>query len=227
MGKANGSLNNTINWNDGKMISFANDSGLADLWTILLQALSGVFVSDYRINNSFDLFIEPTVGFREENLTNIEVVLDHESFNESFWVGNVTGMDMPDNPYWNISTIRLENVMFTLLLDDDYTIDVNYTYNDSENHYSDLYMNYSCIMYDNQTEISREDIGSAIFELTTNFTDSENNVSIFLRNQTNGKMVELNATERSLGSQNGTHLYWDSYNEVNITNITEFLNLYI
>ncbi|MFX0101812.1 MAG: hypothetical protein ACFFCS_19765 [Candidatus Hodarchaeota archaeon] len=224
MGHANGTLNNTINWNDNKSIRFTNNTGLADLWAIVLQYLSGIIVSDYHLNNTFDLFIEPTIGFRENNLQNIEVVFNHESFNETWWVGNITGMDMPENPSWNISTVKLDNVVFTLLLDDNYTIDVNYTYNDSGNHYSDLFMNYSCVMYDNQTEILREEINTVIFELTTNFTDSENNISIFLKNQSSGKMVKLNATQRSPGSLNGTRLYWDSMNELNMTNITEFIS---
>ncbi|MHA1369636.1 MAG: hypothetical protein ACTSRA_08000, partial [Promethearchaeota archaeon] len=181
-------------------------------------------VVDNSINSTFDFYFDMPEGFDENNMKELEIFLDHQCFNESWFLANISGATMPENPSsWNVwNFIPISRWWFILLGYDIFQLPVNFTFNITENRYSDLYINYSAAIF-NQSELSipSENITSLTLDWISNFNYSSVNQTLFIKNQDTGSFAQCNTTQISVGPSNETAIHWRSVDE--LSNLSSYI----
>jgi len=229
-GEANTTLTNTVTNLDGKGIRFFNDTGFnLEYLYEKIYALNEV-TDNFTVNCSLDLWVDLPDEFRISDIHDLELVLDHQSFDDSWWFGNVTGAAMPGNPspQWILDPGMTYGEVFEALMETDLNvIHLNFTYDNApgEKHYADVYFNYSLDMF-NQLAVPRDAITSLTFDVVTNFTAATNHQVLFIRNQTSPtkEWVQMSNLVKKPAMLWFLHEHWTSDGESAIQNLTQFIS---
>ncbi|MHA1999925.1 MAG: hypothetical protein ACTSU9_17575, partial [Promethearchaeota archaeon] len=209
---------------DDQTILFTNIS-TGSFEELYQKAAAGEILVNSTIASEFDLYVDTTTGFLEDNIEEIQFIMNHESFNKSWWFAYIDNATMPENPdHWNLDSATLAEVQEKLLDYDFNGVLTNFTYNQSENRYSDIYFNLSARVAYNQTYISREKIEDLFITIVSNFSIHDNIQSLFIKNQSDGTLYELQELKARKGYLNDTILTWSSADETTMRNLTEFIN---
>ena len=204
-------------------IQFFNNTALG-LEEVEDHFSNSTFMDNYSISNMFDLYFNLDEGFSEENLENIELLLDHESMpGGSWWYANLTNASMPaNNPTWNSEPVTLSDAFDRLLFYDFSEVSINWTYNISEERFSDFYLNYTLSVFD-QYIMNRSDITGIVLEIVVNFSYFNTNFDLLIKNQTSENFIPVNDLKRQKGYVDQTILIWDSKTDTAIENLTDFI----
>ncbi len=220
-GTASSTLPGTVLWTDGKWFTISNETGL-DLVHIAEKLNAYEFTETSSINSTFDLFLDLPEGFSETNLLDLKFLLDQESFSDSWWWANITGVAMPENPFAPPSLSEVFSIL--LQADLNYTM-LNFSFNITENRFSDAYMNYSLNVFD-QLAVNRSAITGITFDVVSSFNASYSNQVFYIKNQSSPstQWVQLYNTIQLPTIPVLCHKRWNSIGESGITNITQFIS---
>ena len=224
-GEVNDTLESRAQFHDNRSIRFSNTL-LIDLFTLLLSLGNDLATNVYQLDleSVFELSLDELDGLDENNIDNIGISIHDDLFRESLAIANISSIDVPDNPAWNVAAIPANEYFLRCLLFDNYTIDMNIPYNDSEARLSDIYMNFTARVIENATEINRGRISEITLDTYMDYNKSIATQSIFVKNQTNGNFIELNNSIMKDDAGDQIHLYWNSSNDAEIQNITQLIN---
>ncbi|MEX2681776.1 MAG: hypothetical protein Q6373_009250 [Candidatus Sigynarchaeota archaeon] len=210
---------------DNKSIQFSSSS-TNNFWSLLsmLKPELQDDVIELGVANEMELFIDPTEGFRAENVQDIEILLDHEPFCKNFWLMNVSALAMQGNTHWNQGGVPLKNY-FWFGLGFLGTINVNFTYDNVGKHYSDFYMNFTARIRSNMTnEITRDLVKNIYLDIKTDFPFDTTTHALYIKNQKSGSFVRMNSTWTEKNAQNQSHAVWNSTAEFGSMDIIDFIN---
>nr|MDO8112130.1 hypothetical protein [Candidatus Sigynarchaeota archaeon] len=223
-GDANSTSKSALSLLDGESIRFKNSTGKEDLLDILTRIYSGNYYANFNIEDGFDLSLNLPEGFKEENIHDLELVLNHEGFNGSWWFGNATNSSIPENEAYMNARYNVTEELFSILLFYDFDVVlVNFSYIPAKQRYADMYTNYSCSIT-GKYDVPREAIQALEFNFASNFSRFDNTQTVYIKNQTSGTFIQLLNVENATAIMNDTALHWDSRKETTIRNITEFIS---
>lgn len=204
---------------DGASIGITNATPTS-LDHIASKIAAGDFMGTYGVGASFDVALDLPAGFTEENLGELHLLLDQGMLADSWFFGNVSAVDMPDNPAFG-GPASSSNFL-TLLYYDFNVVTVPFMYNHTTNHYSDLIVNVSLTVF-NQHVMDPGDITSLAFILATNFSRLDTTVTVLVIDQVDGSMVALTAMQEGDAILNDTLLTWTSKDEGSGFNLTRYI----
>jgi hypothetical protein len=224
IGTADGDITSRLQIVDGKSIQFSNTL-IPDLAYII-----GVFnrdlatnVGPLNVSSDFSLEIYPTEGFVADNIENIDLVLNYKPFNESIGIANLTSMNVPENPAWNVEGLLAKDLFWRALLNDTSYVRVNLTYNGSGTHFSDIYFNFTCRGIEAGAEIDRARIGEIALWFSMNFSTAIASQDVYMKNQSSCSFVQLQGIHSlQIGNQR-PYIFWNSSEDPGMTNLTQFV----
>ncbi|NMC05171.1 MAG: hypothetical protein GYA24_08170 [Candidatus Lokiarchaeota archaeon] len=226
-GTANTTLTSAITHLDGKGLRLSNSTSI-DLDHINEKVAIKEFTGDYAVNSTFDLWVDLPADFRISDVQDMDVIFDHESFESSWWWGNITGAAMPGNPYqWNLTPLPMSSIFEILSEVDLDPIVLNFTYDNAPlaRHYADVYMNFSLNVFD-ELAVPRDAITSMTFDVVTNFTATWNHQAIYIRNQTSPTKdwILMNNVAKQPEILWFLHERWESEGEIALQDIKQFIS---
>ncbi|MHA1891309.1 MAG: hypothetical protein ACTSYS_09990 [Promethearchaeota archaeon] len=223
-GHANSTLKSSVLQQDNRSILYYNYS-TEDYEDLTAKANNSQYLVNTTLSDEFELYLNLPEGFLEKNIKELSLILDQGFFNSSWWFGFIGNASMPENPnYWINESLTNEEATDRLISYDRKIITLNYSYNQVENRYSDMFFNFTATASFSQNLIDINSIYEVSLEVASNFSKHENNQSLFVKNQSSGTFIKLNSTLVVPAILNDTYLYWNSSLESSITNITQFIN---
>jgi len=223
-GTANSDIITRLQVADGKGIQLSNTliPSVADIISVFFRDLA-TNVGELNISSDFSLGIHPTEGFTASNIENIEFVIDYKIFNESMCIANLTSMNVPDNPTWNVDGLGAKDFFWRALLNDTSYVLVNLTYDGDGDHFSDIFFNFTCRVIEAGAEIDRARINELAFWFSMNFSSVITSQEIFMKNQSSGSFVQLQGVQFiQIGNQR-PYIFWNSSEAPMILNLTHFI----
>ncbi|MBN2153089.1 MAG: hypothetical protein JW839_16675 [Candidatus Lokiarchaeota archaeon] len=222
-GTADGDITSRLQVEDGKGIQFGNTliPDLAYILSILNRDLS-TNVGPLNVSSEFCLGIDPSEGFASDNIQDIELIFDYESFNESIGIANLTAMNVPDNPAWNVDGVPPKELFWRALLNDTSYIHVNLTYNGAGAHFSDVYFNFTCRGIEAGAEIGHARVTEIDLWFTMNFSTPVGAQEIYMKNQSSGSFVQLQGVQTILAG-NRPYISWNSSQAPGTANWSQFV----
>nr|MDO8119387.1 hypothetical protein [Candidatus Sigynarchaeota archaeon] len=161
------------------------------------------------INTSFGIQLETLEGFDPGSVNEVELIIDHDGFDSSWFKGNVSGIDVPSYPLWNLDGFTTGDWSKLMTYYDGQLVRARLPYNQTTQYYANIYFNMTASNA-GFPSIAIENMTSITLDFAWNMTRTDATHELYVRNQTTGDWVLMTTATTRPGYGNDSIVHWDS-----------------